>query len=85
MTYDEDGEPEQAPPQTLNLPDLQGECVVLGVRVKRRENSAMSSRGYLMPCLEMVLRTTEGELKFFLTRDQASAFANGIVECLCDS
>ena len=85
MEYDpENGDPASAPACALNLPDLRGDNVVLGASIERLPNGARSPRGYSVPALAVVLQTTEGECRFFLTRDEASALAAGIVECLCD-
>ena len=85
MEYDEDGDPQFAPPNVLNLPDIRGDCLVIASKIRRLEGGARSVRGFIVPSIEVILQTTEGEFKFFLSRDEAMAWANGIIDVTCDA
>ena len=84
MDRDENGEAVFSE-AVLIPPRLRDAALVLGFNIRRLESGATSPRGYRVPCVEMLLRTTEGEFTFLLSRDDMSKAAHGMVEVLCDS
>jgi hypothetical protein len=85
MERDEDGNPWFDPGVEIAaaVPGAH-EVVVTGARCRRMPVGALTRRGYPCAMIQADVDTTEGPFSFYMTRDEASAFVQGITELLCD-